>query len=109
SARDQFNLAMSTQPAFTWSASGAGAISSGGLFTAGGSTGAATVSVTGAGSSGSVNVTVGAGGSGTSTAGSGSGGSGGTNCGLGTGFAAVMGLLIALRHARRHGGRAQSV
>jgi hypothetical protein len=35
SARDQFATALTTQPSFTWSVSGGGTISAGGLFTAG--------------------------------------------------------------------------
>jgi hypothetical protein len=60
SARDQFGTAMAAQPGFGWSVSGGGSISSGGLFTAGGSPGGPfTVTATGGGQSGTAQVTVG--------------------------------------------------
>jgi glucose/arabinose dehydrogenase len=58
-ARDQFGTALTSQPSFAWSVSGGGSISSGGLFTAGGSAGGPfTVTATGGGQSGTAQVTV---------------------------------------------------
>jgi hypothetical protein len=59
STRDQFGNAMSSQPAFTWSVSGGGAIDTTGLFTAGGSAGGPfNVTAMGGGLSGTAKVTV---------------------------------------------------
>ncbi len=59
SAADQFGNALTTQPAFTWSTSGGGAISGTGLFTAGGTTGGPyTVTASSGGVSGTASVTV---------------------------------------------------
>lgn len=56
---DQFGQAMSSQPGFAWSVSGGGTISASGLFTAGATDGGPyTVTATGAGKSGTANVTV---------------------------------------------------
>jgi hypothetical protein len=58
-ARDQFATNLSPQPAFTWSVSGGGTISSGGLFTAGTSAGGPyTVTATSGGVSTTAAVTV---------------------------------------------------
>jgi subtilase family serine protease len=59
-AYDQFGTAMVTQPAFTWSlgAGSTGSISSGGSYTAGSSTGTATVVAASGTISGKANVTV---------------------------------------------------
>jgi hypothetical protein len=57
-ARDQFNNLMSPQPSYTWTLSGAGALSSSGLYTAPSSNGAATVQASAGGSSGTASVTV---------------------------------------------------
>jgi uncharacterized repeat protein (TIGR02543 family) len=58
-ARDQFAANLTTQPAFAWSVSGGGTISSAGLFTAGGSAGGPyTATATGGGMSGSASITV---------------------------------------------------
>jgi hypothetical protein len=59
SARDQFATALTAQPAFTWSVTGGGTISSSGLFTAGTSAGGPfTVSAASGGVSGTGTVTV---------------------------------------------------
>ncbi|MBL9130448.1 MAG: hypothetical protein JNG86_04565 [Verrucomicrobiaceae bacterium] len=56
---DQFGAPMASQPTFTWSVSGGGTISSGGLFTAGLVAGGPfVVSATGGGFTGTANVTV---------------------------------------------------
>ena len=53
SARDQFGATLTAQPSFTWTVSGGGTISSGGLFTAGASAGGPfTVSAASGGNSG---------------------------------------------------------
>jgi hypothetical protein len=58
-ARDQFAANLTTQPAFTWSVSGGGAISSSGLFTAGVSAGGPfTVTAQSGGVNGTASVTV---------------------------------------------------
>ncbi len=58
-ARDQFSAALSVQPTFTWTASGGGSISAGGLFTAGASSGGPyTVTASSGGVSGNASVTV---------------------------------------------------
>jgi hypothetical protein len=58
-ARDQFAAGLSTQPAFTWSVSGGGTISSSGLFTAGTTAGGPfTVTAQSGGTSGTAGVTV---------------------------------------------------
>ncbi len=58
-AKDQFGQAMSPQPAFTWGVSGGGSISSGGLFTAGGTAGGPfTVTASSGGVDGMASVTV---------------------------------------------------
>jgi beta-galactosidase len=58
-ARDQFSAAMSPQPAFTWTVSGGGTISTSGLFTAGTTAGGPyAVTPTGGGATGIANVTV---------------------------------------------------
>jgi uncharacterized protein (DUF362 family) len=55
---DQFNKALTTQPAFTWTVSGGGTINQNGLFTAGTDAGAWTVTASYNGISGSTQVTV---------------------------------------------------
>ena len=58
-ARDQFTTSLATQPTFTWTVSGGGTISSGGLFTAGTSSGGPyTVTATSGSKSGTASVTV---------------------------------------------------
>jgi hypothetical protein len=58
-ANDQFGLAMSPQPSFGWTVSGGGAISAGGLFTAGATAGGPyTVTATSGSQSASASVTV---------------------------------------------------
>jgi hypothetical protein len=58
-ARDQFATALSTQPSFTWMVSGGGAISTGGLFTAGATAGGPfTVTATSGPINGTAQVTV---------------------------------------------------
>ncbi|HYE07011.1 MAG TPA: immunoglobulin domain-containing protein [Planctomycetota bacterium] len=59
SARDQFAAALATQPAFTWTASGGGTISTAGLFTAGATAGGPfTVTAATGGKSGTAAITV---------------------------------------------------
>jgi hypothetical protein len=63
SARDQFGTALAAQPAFSWSVSGGGTISGGGVFTAGSSAGGPfTVTAAAGGKTGTAAVTVSAGG-----------------------------------------------
>lgn len=57
-AKDQNGKDMVDQPSFTWEATGAGSISSSGLFTAGSSEGTATVTAKGGGKSATTTVTV---------------------------------------------------
>lgn len=57
-ASDQFGALLSVQPAFTWSVSGGGTISSSGLFNAGTVGGAYTVTATGGGASGTATAQV---------------------------------------------------
>ena len=58
-ARDQFATSLTTQPAFTWSVSGGGTISSSGLFTAGSTAGGPyTITAQNGGKSGTASVTV---------------------------------------------------
>jgi hypothetical protein len=58
-ALDQFGIAMTTQPSVTWSLSGGGTISSGGLFSAGTASGGPfTVTASSGGKSGTASVTV---------------------------------------------------
>ena len=58
-ARDQFATSLSAQPSFTWTVSGGGSISTGGLFTAGSSAGGPyTVTATSGSISGTASVTV---------------------------------------------------
>jgi PKD repeat protein len=58
-AKDQFNANLTTQPAFSWTASGGGTISSSGLFTAGTTAGGPyTVTASSGGKSGTASVTV---------------------------------------------------
>ncbi|MGZ6248571.1 MAG: choice-of-anchor R domain-containing protein, partial [Syntrophales bacterium] len=62
SAKDQFGTALSTQPSLSWSVSGGGTISTGGLFTASSTAGGAyTVTASSGGKSGTASVTVTAG------------------------------------------------
>ncbi len=58
SAFDQFGNAMSTPPTFTWTVSGGGSITSFGLFNAGTTVGAFTVTATAGGKTGATQVTV---------------------------------------------------
>jgi hypothetical protein len=55
---DQFDNAMTTQPAFTWSVTGVGSVNSAGVYTAPDSTGSATVNALNGSISGSASVTV---------------------------------------------------
>ncbi|XHR28457.1 MAG: family 16 glycosylhydrolase [Chthoniobacteraceae bacterium] len=57
-AYDQFGVALSPQPAFSWSVSGGGTISNGGLFTAGTASGTYVVSASSGGVAGQVSVSV---------------------------------------------------
>ncbi len=58
-ARDQFATNLTTQPTFTWTVSGGGSISTGGLFTAGATAGGPyTVTAQSSGKSGTASVTV---------------------------------------------------
>jgi hypothetical protein len=57
-AYDQFNNALSVQPAFTWSRSGRGSITSQGLFTAPRTLGTYTITASGGGVKGTATVTV---------------------------------------------------
>jgi uncharacterized lipoprotein NlpE involved in copper resistance len=57
-ALDQFGAAMATQPTFTWSHSGAGSVTSTGLYTAPAAVGSDSVSASSGGISGSVAVTI---------------------------------------------------
>jgi hypothetical protein len=58
SAKDQFGVALTSQPTFTWTTSGVGSVSSTGLYTAPGSTGSATVTATSGSVSGNASLTV---------------------------------------------------
>jgi len=59
SARDQFGIALTSQPTFTWAVtSGSGTVSASGLFTAPGSAGASVVRATSGGKNGTANVTI---------------------------------------------------
>ncbi|HVS71428.1 MAG TPA: C2 family cysteine protease [Phycisphaerae bacterium] len=59
-AYDQFNAAMSTQPAFTWTkTSGVGGVNASGTYSAGTSAGSATITASAGGVSGSATMTVG--------------------------------------------------
>ncbi len=61
SAKDQFGVALASQPAMTWTVSGGGTISATGLFTAGATAGGPfTVTATGGGKSGTATLSVGA-------------------------------------------------
>jgi hypothetical protein len=55
---DQYGATMSSQPAFTWSVSGGGTVSTAGLFTAGATAGSASVTASSGGVSGTASVTV---------------------------------------------------
>jgi aryl-phospho-beta-D-glucosidase BglC (GH1 family) len=57
-ADDQFGHALSSQPSFTWTATGGGSVSSTGLFTAANAAGSATVQAAAGGISGTAAVTV---------------------------------------------------
>ena len=58
SAADQFGTALTNQPTLTWSVSGVGSISSGGLYTAGSTAGSATVKAASGSVSGTASVIV---------------------------------------------------
>jgi plastocyanin/regulation of enolase protein 1 (concanavalin A-like superfamily) len=57
-ANDQFGQALASQPAFTWSSTGAGLVSTSGLYTASYASGSATVTATSGAVSNSASVTV---------------------------------------------------
>ena len=57
---DQFGLALTAQPSFTWSkVSGVGSVNNGGVYSAGTSAGSATISAASGGISGTASITVG--------------------------------------------------
>ena len=100
--RDQFAQALSSQPTFTWSATG-GTVTSAGLFTAAATAGAGQVTATSGGKSGQAATSVTAAGAGGGAPPS-SESTSGSSCGLGSGLAALVLLLavgVRLRLGRR--------